>query len=464
MDLVNEKLKKLLASGHAKPVTRRQFISHGLIAGGATLFLPDMFSLFGSGNALAAEAGVPDVPFLVMDLAGGAALPGSFLVGRNGGPEDFLKSYDTLGWDPREGGALDTSMGLPMSAKYSFIAKGIYQTTSAEARRNFRMGSIAHFSQDDTSNNESSAVALVGKSGFKGVHLPTGLGQKASLSGGNSEAIGKDALFKPLAISRVTDVTESLSFGPGLKGARPDVLRALGLSAKRLSALQATRLKQKRRGAELGAAAEKAYQSNLTYAEGVQGVDPRLEADFQKVYGINPNTSSDNADAVKATIVMNLLKRTAGAGVITIDDCDYHNRGIEAQDAIDLIIGKEIGRAVEAAHRMGKPLFMQILTDGGCLAKDNIRSWEGDSGIRSLTVMGYYNPKGASSQPRLQVGQYTDGQGADRDTLVGTDAKAAAYAVFANYLSVCGRLGEFENTVARGILTPQQLDSLLVFG
>lgn len=464
MDLVTEKLKALLSSGHEKPVTRRQFISHGLVAGTATLFLPDMFSLIGSGIARANGAGAPDVPFLVLDLAGGAAMPGNFLVGRNGGPEDFLKNYDTLGWDPRESGALDTSMGLPMSAKYSFMAKGIYETTSAEARRNFRMGSVVHFSQDDTGNNESSAVALIGKSGLRGAHLPTGLGQRASLSGGNSDALLKDALYKPLAISRVTDVTEALSYGPGLKGTPPGVLRALGLSAKRLSALQADRIKRKRRGGELSAAAEKAYENNLTYAEGVQGVDPRQEADFQKIYGINANTATNSVDAVRATIVMNLLKRTAGAGVITIEDCDYHNRGLAATDAIDLGIGREIGRAVEAAHRMGKPLFLQILTDGGCLAKDGIRSWEGDSGIRSLTVMGYYNPKGPADQPRLQVGQYTDGQGADRDTIVGTDAKAAAYAVFANYLNVCGRLGEFENTAPRGIFTPAQLDSLMVFG
>ena len=39
-----------------------------------------------------------------------------------------------------------------------------------------------------------------------------------------------------------------------------------------------------------------------------------------------------------------------------------------------------------------------------------------------------------------------------------------AYAVFGNYLNVCGRLGEFENYAPRGTFTPSQLESLMVFG
>jgi len=456
--------KPLLFEGHPRPVTRRQFLSQGLISFSATMFTPSLFSLLAPGTARAEEAIGVDVPFLVFDLAGGAAMPANFLVGRKNGPEDLLKSYDTLGWDPRESNALDSTLGLPLSLKTSKVREGIYATTSPEARKNLRLGSLCHFSQDDTSNNQTSAVALVGKAGLRGLHLPTGLGMQATLSGGNSDAVGKDSLYKPLAIKRVSDVTESLSFGPGLLNLPSGVLRRLGLSAKKLSAIQSDRLLKKQRGPELSAAAEKAYEANLVYAGGVQGVDPRLEENFQKVYGITKNTATDNEDAVKAAIVMNVLKRNAGPGVITIGGCDYHDNTQTTGDAKDLEIGREIGRAVESAHRLGKPLFFEILTDGGVYAKDGKREWLGDSGDRSLTVVGFYDPKGAPSQRRLQIGQYTDGQGIDRDSVIGSDGVKAAYAVFANYLAVCGRLGDFEKVAPRGIFTPSELDSMVVFG
>lgn len=463
------KSTSLLFSDHPRPLTRRQFLSQGLISYSASMFVPSVFSMaFGSKSVFAEGSIGADVPFLVFDLAGGAAMPANFLVGGAGGPEDLLKSYDTLGWDPRAGGSLDRSFGLPLAAangggKDSKILAGILATASEGARHNLRMGSFCHFSQDDSSNNKTSAVALVAKAGLRGHHIPNGLGQNASLSGGNSEAIGAEPLYKPLQIKRVTDVTESLSYGPGLKDFPSAALRALGLGARRLSALQNNKLDKKQRGNELGQATDKAHEANLVYAEGVKGVDPRQEEQFKTIYGLNEVTGPDNADAVKASIVMNVLKRNVGPGVITIGGCDYHDSTQTTGDNKDLEIGREIGRAVEAAHQLGKPLFFQILTDGGVYAKDGKREWIGDSGDRSLSVVGFYNPKGASNQPRLQVGRYTDGQGIDRDSLVGSDPVKAAYAVFANYLNVCGRLGDFEKVAPRGVFTPQELDSLLVF-
>src|SRR4051812_24064082 len=81
----------------------------------------------------------PQVPTLIFDLAGGAALPGNFLVTKEDG--SWLQSYDTLGWDPRESGAVYTGFGLPMAAKASQILQGMLRTMSTGAQAGLRLGS-----------------------------------------------------------------------------------------------------------------------------------------------------------------------------------------------------------------------------------------------------------------------------------------------------------------------------------
>ena len=103
---------------HARPMTRRDFISQGLIGGSATLLGGGIFSLFANPNAaLAAVApdldvlatdigctlgglGGAKVPFICFDLAGGANFAGSnVLVGQGGGQMDLLSTagYNKLG-------------------------------------------------------------------------------------------------------------------------------------------------------------------------------------------------------------------------------------------------------------------------------------------------------------------------------------------------------------------------------
>ena len=85
-----------------------------------------------------------------------------------------------------------------------------------------------------------------------------------------------------------------------------------------------------------------------------------------------------------------------------------------------------------------------------------------------MTVMGYYRPDGVpkyrdtNNGPRKQVGHYTNGQGADLNTLVGSKPAHAAYTVLANYLNIQGRLGEFADHCPVPALV-ENVDSLIVF-
>ena len=124
-NLDKKKLEHL--EGHSLS-TRRDFLSHGFISFAALTSMPSILSL-GFQQAAAQEAQAL-APFMTFDMAGGAALPGNFLVGNQGGPEDLLESYSQIGWDPRESGALNKEFGLPMSANHSGMLRGLLATTT----------------------------------------------------------------------------------------------------------------------------------------------------------------------------------------------------------------------------------------------------------------------------------------------------------------------------------------------
>ena len=121
---------------HKKPTTRREFISLGLVIVGGVLFAPRIGKSLSLSNTLSAlqEPRAQQIPFLVYDLAGGAALPANFLVGAAGGPQDLLPSYDQLGWNPRTGG-FDDRFGLPLAKpEVSGIMRGLLEVLSPEVK------------------------------------------------------------------------------------------------------------------------------------------------------------------------------------------------------------------------------------------------------------------------------------------------------------------------------------------
>src|SRR4051812_32729928 len=91
----------IIPDGHRLPTTRRDFLKYGIIPFAGTVLVPSaltqllMASRARADECLAAGGGEA-IPFMVFDMAGGAALPGNFLVGKTGGPEDMIDSYETL--------------------------------------------------------------------------------------------------------------------------------------------------------------------------------------------------------------------------------------------------------------------------------------------------------------------------------------------------------------------------------
>ncbi|HXR51388.1 MAG TPA: hypothetical protein VN762_04550, partial [Steroidobacteraceae bacterium] len=148
----------ILHADHARPVSRRDFLSAGLVTGSATVIVPTVASMLASraaradGQAVLADlagigagacgiqGGSGKVPFICFDLSGGANIAGSnVLIGKGGGQLDFLTTagYSKLGlpgnMTPNLANQLDQSYGLAFHID-SAILRGMNMRTAAGTR------------------------------------------------------------------------------------------------------------------------------------------------------------------------------------------------------------------------------------------------------------------------------------------------------------------------------------------
>lgn len=441
---ISAKLKNPSFQDH-KIVSRRDLIKFGLAAGGGAL-MPIGFAT----RALAQTA--PMMPFMVFDLAGGAGLAANFLVGKAGGPEDLCANYKRHGWNPRASDSLDRTFGVPMSKSSSRILAGLKETLPAELSREgqtkFKMATLCNFSLDDTSANRGSALTMISKAGLKGIYMNSGIGQRPTISGGNTDVYLPDSKFKPKFVRHLRDVVSLTSFGMNFEDlsaeSRREVFAQLKAAARDLPQLRDI------------------YEDLSRFGLSEPKLDPRTSADIKRIYNLD---QAFEQVQVEAAIAHNVLNGHTGPGVITIDGCDYHDNTQTTGDNKDFEIGRSIGNAIHAAYALSKPLFFQIVSDGGVYAtsSDNYeRRWVGDAPLHSLSVMGYFNPKKVVEQRRLQVGHYTNNAEVEFKTIVGEKPEKMAVAVIANYLELNGLLGQAEALTGLR-LQPYDTDQMLAF-
>ena len=168
---------------HRRPITRREFISQGFSAGMGTMIATSALGLFANpGKAYAALSndlgvlkgdcgfatiGAGKIPFICIDLAGGANISGSnVLVGGMGGQFDFLSTggYSKLGLPgdmvpgvaeatptaTSNGDHVDTTLGLAFHSDSQFLAGILEKARTAVGDINGAV--IPARSENDTGN------------------------------------------------------------------------------------------------------------------------------------------------------------------------------------------------------------------------------------------------------------------------------------------------------------------------
>jgi hypothetical protein len=514
----------LLHPDHPRPVTRRQFLSAGLLGPTAAVLVPAavMAALGKPGTARAqlagdisglisscgiSTAGNDKIPFICFDLSGGANLNGSeALIGQAGGQLDFLSTagYAKLGLPgdmlPNTPSFVSNALGLAWHSDGA-ILRGIQSKASTGAQGNTNGVAIAAVSQTDTQNNPHNPMYGIWLAGASGALLPL-IGTQATVSGGNSMAPA--ALINlsviPSVITQASDCTGLVNTGAlGTMFTDPNDTIAVLESTARLSG-----------GTNLSAFAGKlgAVSTMPGNASADSALKTAMLCDYAKTTALvntfgnpaslNPDldtnivggagsifTATDYQDSnIRATaaVMKMVVSGFAGAGTIQLGGYDYHDGTRATGETKNFNAGVCIGACLEYAKRVNKPLMVYVFSDGSLVStgmadtsaagRDKF-GWQGDSSTSANTFFLVYNPAGRpslmSGGSGNQIGYY------NADGSVNTSSSPAANAVnllvntvCLNYMALHGQAGSFAGAnffgPANGLgSSATQLDPLIAF-
>jgi hypothetical protein len=494
---------------HPRPVTRRQLLGAGFLSGPAFVLAPAWLgallkpqsaaALDGTINAFENECQIKDsgaggaaagpLPFIVIDLAGGANLIGSeALVGVGavpaagqpavGAQTNFLSAagYSKLGLPgsmiPTSSTFIDNSLGLLFHSD-SAIARGIKTKASAATLAGVSGVVIPAMSQNDTGNNPLNPMYGIAKAA-RAILTPTTTptqygslltlcGTQSSVSGGNSAspAIYVDATLQPTKIAAPADDTGLVS----TSGSAPnqDTVAALGAQLRIstgggpqgnittpavaafdnpapaiLATTTSTAVPAVPPGALSSASLNSALvpgnatadaalreQVRCAYAKtgftadrfgSPAALDPTADANLIAASGavFTPAEIAADADLKKTASVAKLvLNGFAGAGTITLGGFDYHSGNRVDGETKNAHAGVVIGAILDYARRVGRPVMIQVISDGSLTSTGNVDTataargklgWQGDNQQVAASFILAYSPKGRPVMNTQQIG------------------------------------------------------------
>ncbi|MBX3702618.1 MAG: hypothetical protein KF822_02460 [Steroidobacteraceae bacterium] len=509
----------LYQQDHPRPVTRRQFVAQGFMTGAATVLAPSIFGMFANPRAAHAAlspdlealkqscgiavAGAGKIPFICIDLAGGANMVGSnVLVGGQGGQLDFLSvaGYGRLGLPgdmvpnaPNPGSPtndfVDSTLGLRFHSDSAFL-RGIVNRVSPTTAANINGAVIPARSENDTGNNPHNPMYGIWRAGADG-ELLTLIGSQSSDSGGNSMAPAAliDPSVRPTKVDRTSDVTGLVDTGRlvGLL-AQDDAVRVME-SIQRLSDRKLARVDT---AITRDAIIKQMVRCNYVKAADLadrygdpSALNPQLDPDIVGPAGIF-SQAEFNADAEfrKTAAVMKLvINGYAGAGTITMGGYDYHGQGRATGEIRDLRAGRCMGACLEYAARRGVPLMLYVFSDGSLSADGVVDNtvdgrgkfmWTSDNQQTAASFFLVYNPAGRAQlytgdnrppEQHRQIGWFR------RDASVETSSTPAANnvnllvnTVILNYMALHGEQGLFGGRFpGHGLGSASLQDSLIAF-
>jgi hypothetical protein len=465
----SEQIPLWAQTGHAKPVTRRDFLAAGLIPFAASMVAPSWLKLLLPESAEAAMScpagGSGLIPFVTVNLAGGAAMGANFVPMDAGG--NPLPSYNLMGLGKTP--AIEREFGnVPFAGNgVSKFLQGL-RAAAPTALAKTAFVAIPVQSRDDTSVNKFGATGMVAKAGLVGSLLPS-LGTRSNSVTGISQGVAVVAPPSPLTVSSFNNLTGSLGYAAAIGSAlNQNEKVALAKMISNLSASQSRKLASIQSTADLKTVVDCAGIKNQDLLkQGTGAVDPRQDSaasgKLNQIWGINGNTNANSQSLIFGSMTYNALKGTAGAVSFELGGYDYHNNTRTTGDNADQKAGTTVGQILESAAAMGRPVFVYVCSDGAVSSSqsDNPGApWASDRGTAGVAYMLYYNPAGRPATSGFQVGRFTKGQVADDTFITGGSPEAAAAAVFANYLAANKRTDLF-NAVAGRTIDANTLPSVI---
>jgi hypothetical protein len=493
---------------HKRPVTRRDFIAQGLLAGPATLVAPALLTAALSpkkamalssdvwrNNICNIQQGAGKIPFICFDLAGGANIAGSsVLVGGQGGQLDVLSTagYSKLGLpgnmlpNSSTGVFIDMQFGLAFHSDSSFL-RGMLMTTSPTTRALVNGAVIPARSENDTGNNPHNPMYGIARAGARG-ELLTLIGSQSSDSGGNSMAPAMliDNTVRPTKVDRPTDTTGLVDTGE-LSTLFPNAADTVAVmeSVERITRDKLAAVNTKlSNDATLKQQVDCSYVKAADLAERFSNpavLDPRVDANITSIFSALGGISADNEFSKTASVMKLVIDGMAGAGTITMGGFDYHTGDRATGEARDFRAGVCMGACLEYAARTGKPLMLYVFSDGSLSSNGMIDNstggrgkgqWTGDN---QSTAAGFFlvvNPAGrpqtynVGSVPaarRQQLGYFRASGDVETSGSPGANSVVSLVdMVLLNYMALHGEQGQFAGRFPTSVLN-SQIDNWIAF-
>jgi hypothetical protein len=477
-------------TGHGRPVSRRDFLARGLQSGVGIVAAPTIWSLLRAPSARAqttCQVGVGGsgmIPFLCLDLAGGASIAGSnLLVGGPGGQLDLLtaEGYSKLGlpsdMTPDNAGQVNTELGIAFHADSAFLA-GILSKTSDTTRANVNGTLIAARSDNDTDNNPHNPMYGINKAGANG-DLVTLIGSRSSDSGGNSEAPGSmvDPAVRPTKVSSGRDATGLVDTGKLIDLLDQTDAAAVARASEQISDLKVALANPDPQVAGLIRCGF-AQTTDLIARFGDPDVlNPELDLDI--LGGPNAIFTAQELDQSRfrktAAVMKLVIEGYAGAGTIEQGGYDYHDSTRATGEVRDFLAGQMMGAMLEFAARRTQPLMLYVISDGS-VASDGVLDnsadgrgkgiWKGDNSSTAATFFLAYDPNGRPQLTRPESNQLgyfrPSGSVETAANRVAANVALLAESIVLNYLALHDRAGEIDQVLpGHGLGAAAERDALI---
>jgi len=484
---VNEPLRH---PDHKRPVTRRDFLAQGFMAGGATVMLPSVLAMLLKSGRAGADVladldpggamcnitlGAGKIPFICFDLAGGANIAGSnVLVGQAGGQLDVLSTagYSKLGLpgnmlpNSSTGTFFDTSYGLAFHSD-SAMLRGM-KMTALTAGAKTQGAVIPAVSQNDTGNNPHNPMYGIAKAGANG-QLLTLIGSVNSDSGGNSMAPSSmiDVSIRPTKIDRPSDASGLVDTGQlgTLLGNTNDTVAVME-SIDRLTRAKLNVVKPKLVDTAADDAVKKqvdcAYVRAAYMAEQFSSpsvLDPAKDTSITNIFAPLGGIGADSEFGKTAAVMKLVIDGMAGAGTISMGGFDYHTGDRATGEARDFRAGLCIGACLEYAAAKGKPVMIYVFSDGSLNSNGMIDNttggrgkgvWTGDNQSTAASFFLVYNPAARPSPivtpsfGGVQLGRFqASGDVNTSSSPAANSVTALVDMVLLNYMALHGEQGNF---------------------
>jgi hypothetical protein len=482
---------------HARPVTRREFVSQGFMSGSAFALGGGVMSLFANPRAAFADlsndlvpllsnpcsiatTGAGKIPFIAFDLAGGANIAGSnVLVGQQGGQMDFLSTagYEKVGLpgdmvpglsDPISGlPYANTDLGLAFHSDSAF-KRGMEMSMSPGRGAQLNGAVIPARSDNDTANNPHNPLYGIARTGANGSIL-TLAGTENSDSGGSSmiPAMMMNPELRPTKVDRPGDVTALVDTGQLVGILGPDDATAVMESIYRISEDKMTTVSA---DAVVKDLVRCGYLKAADIADrfGDTPLDPGSDPTIVGPNGVFSSAefnadSSDGSEFRKTASIMKLVMNGfAGAAVIEMGGYDYHGGARAEGETMDFRAGRCMGACIEYAARIGVPLMMYVFSDGSLSsggAIDNSAAgrgkgeWDSDDSSTAASFFMVFDPAGSpilrtspgkTAAQHQQLGYFDSAASVQTfATPMANNVNLLVNSVILNYMALHGEEGNF---------------------